>query len=44
MRLYDKRYIFHNCKNTVYHKDFNTNKEQQIPIMSGIVKLELLFD
>ena len=26
------------------YKDFNTNKEQQIPTMSGIVKLELLFD
>jgi hypothetical protein len=26
------------------YKDFNTNKEQQIPNMSGIVKLELLFD
>ena len=26
------------------YKDFSTNKEQQIPTMSGIVKLELLFD
>ena len=26
------------------YKDFNTNKEQQIPNMDGVVKLELLFD